>query len=343
MLSRGASMWRRVEVKEWWNLMTTDQADDSGDASAGTPTFPRNWQIAADYDPNQHLMNLKGRDYLNVQNRLLWFIRDQRAFIAAGLARVPYVIRTELVAMDRDAGWAHFRTYVCDVLGNEATMYGSESASDFGDFAEKASTKSLGRALLTLGYGTAFAPEMDEGDRVVDAPIERARPTPLHNAPQRTASPRPMPQRPPTRAAANPTHNGHVPAQRATGAGASASATGAGYSVAGWSLSDAPSNSAPASDKQMESLRKLCEALGCALPPTLDWAQAGSLIKHLSTQYATRRQAAGTIVASDPRAQGASDRAAPRRPQRDARYAMTPDEEDVAAAFTFADEESVEA
>ena len=47
-----------------------------------TPQFPGNWRIAADYDPNQHLISLKGRDYLNVQNRLLWFIRDQRDFIA---------------------------------------------------------------------------------------------------------------------------------------------------------------------------------------------------------------------------------------------------------------------
>ena len=40
--------------------------------------FPSNWRIAADFDPNQHLMNLKGRDYLNVQNRMLsGSIRDQ--------------------------------------------------------------------------------------------------------------------------------------------------------------------------------------------------------------------------------------------------------------------------
>jgi hypothetical protein len=68
-------------------------------------------------------MQLKGRDYLNVQNRLLWFIRDQRAFISGGLARVPYVIQTELVELDREAGFAHFKTYVRDVLGNESIMW----------------------------------------------------------------------------------------------------------------------------------------------------------------------------------------------------------------------------
>lgn len=126
------------------------------------------------YDPNQHLMNLKGKSYLDVQNRLVWFIRDQRDFINRGLASCSYVIRTELVEMDRQAGFAQFKTYVRDVLGNEATMYGSETAKDFGDYAEKASTKSLGRTLAMLGYGTQFAPEMDEGERVVDSPVTPA-------------------------------------------------------------------------------------------------------------------------------------------------------------------------
>lgn len=157
-----------------------------------TPQFPNNWQIR-DYDPNDHMMQLKGRDYLNVQNRLLWFVRDQRDFIVRGLAQMPYVIRSEVVELDTERGYAHFRTYVRDVLGNEATMYGSEQAKDFADYAEKASTKSLGRALLALGYGTAAAPEMDEGERVVDTPVERPRkPTPLRpqNAPTRAPQPR---------------------------------------------------------------------------------------------------------------------------------------------------------
>ena len=147
--------------------------------------FPDNWRISEDYDPNQHMLSLKGKDYLTVQNRLLWFVRDQRELIMRGLATMPYIIRTELVEHDRDAGYAQFRTYVRDVLGNEATMYGSETAHDFGDYAEKASTKSLGRALLLLGYGTGMAPEMDEGDRVVDSPVERRR----SDASARPASP----------------------------------------------------------------------------------------------------------------------------------------------------------
>jgi hypothetical protein len=143
--------------------------------------YPQNWLIGQDFDPNQHLLAIERfdkrlnqkvvTDYLNVQNRLIWFIRDQRALIAAGLASTTYVVQTDLIELDRQQGWAHFKSYVRDVLGNEATMYGSESVKDFSDYIEKASTKSLGRALLLLGYGTAFADELDEGSRVVDAPM----------------------------------------------------------------------------------------------------------------------------------------------------------------------------
>jgi len=134
-----------------------------------TPTvYPTNWAPEGVFNPNDHMMQLKGKDYLNVQARLQWFIRDQRAMIVAGLAKTPYVIKTDLVEA-RD-GFAHFKTFIRDVLGNEVTMYGSETAKDFTDYAEKASTKSLGRALLLLGYGTANASEFDEGEKPVDAP-----------------------------------------------------------------------------------------------------------------------------------------------------------------------------
>jgi hypothetical protein len=220
--------------------------------------FPANWHIAADYDPNNHLMQLKGRDYLNVQNRLLWFIRDQRAFISGGLARVPYVIQTELVELEREAGFAHFKTYVRDVLGNESTMYGSESAKDFGDFAEKASTKSLGRALLALGYGTAFAPEMDEGERVVDAPVER----------KRTG----------TRSTAEPAGR-LVPTAASAPASAPAQRT-------------APTAEPMATEQQLRSISKLCEALGKPEPePGLTLAQARELISRLSGEYQRMRRA----------------------------------------------------
>lgn len=227
--------------------------------------FPQNWRIGQDFDPNNHLMNLKGRDYLNVQNRLLWFIRDQRALIVAGLATVPYVVQSELVEMDRSTGWAHFKTYVRDVLGNEATMYGSEAAKDFADFAEKASTKSLGRALLALGYGTAFAPEMDEGERVVDTPVDR-RPSQQPQRPRQVSTIREPAVSEPERTVGPAAQV----AQSSRGAGEEPEAT----------------------EKQVASIRKLCEALGKPEPDgSLSYGQARELITQLSGEYQRLRRA----------------------------------------------------
>lgn len=238
------------------------------ETNTGT-SFPANWLIAQDYNPNDHLMNLKGKDYLNVQNRLLWFIRDQRALIAAGLATTSYVVRSELVEQDREAGWAHFKTYVRDVLGNEATMYGSESMKDFPDYAEKASTKSLGRALLGLGYGAGSAPELDEGERLVDSPTSRP-----------VARPRPEPSvREAARAAGQPAPRPVTPAAPARPAAqTTAPAASAGEPAA--------------TEQQLSSIRKLCAALGRPEPDAgLTFAQARQTIVQLSGEYQRARKA----------------------------------------------------
>jgi hypothetical protein len=223
--------------------------------------FPQSWRIAQDFDPQAHIMQIKGKDYLNVQNRLIWFIRDQRNLITAGLAQTAYVIQTELVEHDREGGWAHFKTYVRDVLGNEATMYGSESVRDFPDYIEKASTKSLGRALLLLGYGTAFTAEIDEGDRVVDAPVQY----PANAAPRPAPAPRPA-------VAASAAARPNAPAAR-----------------------PAPVSSAEAlaTDRQISSIRKLCAALSRPEPDvaTLTFAAARDMLTQLSQAYSEARQA----------------------------------------------------
>lgn len=232
----------------------------------GAQRFPSNWLIAQDYNPNDHLLNLKGRDYLNVQHRLLWFIRDQRGLIASGLATMSYVVRTECVDLDRETGWAHFKTYVRDVLGNECEMYGSESAKDFPDYIEKASTKSLGRALLGLGYGTGMAPELDEGERVVDSPLER-RSAPARPRPE-PAPREPAVSQPPRRPAAAPV-TAAQPAPVAREAGGP-----------------------PASEQQVASIRKLCAALGKPEPEAgLTYEQARHMIVQMSAEYQRARKA----------------------------------------------------
>lgn len=137
------------------------------------------------FNPNEHLVKLKGKDYLEVKYRIVWFrdewpngvIESQHVEISDKHA----IFKATVTAIDLDGK-------TCGT----ATDYGSETQKDFGDFIEKASTKAIGRALAALGYGTAFAPELEEGDRIVDAPVTpRAQRPPqaaqrLQDAPQPT-------------------------------------------------------------------------------------------------------------------------------------------------------------
>lgn len=116
------------------------------------------------FNPNEHLTPLKGKNYLQVMWRLVWF-RDEHP---------DWCIRTELVSHDFEHGAAVFHAIICNADGLPCSSgYGSETKKDFNDYLEKAETKAVGRALAMLGYGTQFAPELDEEDRIVDAPVER--------------------------------------------------------------------------------------------------------------------------------------------------------------------------
>lgn len=114
------------------------------------------------FNPNDHLMSLKGKSYLQVMWRLVWF-RDEKPL---------WAIDTKLEQLTDNH--AVFSAKIYDENGAlKSAGYGSESAKDFGDFIEKAETKAVGRALAMLGYGTQFAPELDEEERIVDSPVER--------------------------------------------------------------------------------------------------------------------------------------------------------------------------
>lgn len=140
------------------------------------PQYPKNW--LPESDPNLDMMDLKGKDYLVIQKRILWFIRDQRDMIASGLARYPYTIgEVKYREIDTVNKCAYFEVVVMDVLGNEYYGEGSETASDFKDYIEKAKTKAVGRALMFGGYTTGRAQELDEGERIADAPQARPKPT----------------------------------------------------------------------------------------------------------------------------------------------------------------------
>jgi hypothetical protein len=123
------------------------------------------------FNPNDHMMKLKGKDYLQVAWRLVWF-RDEHP---------DFGINSQALALTEDH--AIFKATITDANGLQLSSgHGSESKRDFGDFIEKAETKAIGRALAMLGYGTQFAAdELDEGERIVDSPINRCKiqPEPL--------------------------------------------------------------------------------------------------------------------------------------------------------------------
>lgn len=114
------------------------------------------------FDANAHLIDLKGKSYLQVMWRLVWF-REEKPL---------WSIDTKLEQLTDNH--AVFSAKIYDENGvQKSAGYGSESVKDFRDFIEKAETKAVGRALAMLGYGTQFAPEMDEGERIVDSPVQK--------------------------------------------------------------------------------------------------------------------------------------------------------------------------
>jgi hypothetical protein len=118
------------------------------------------------FSPDQHLRNLKGQQYLDVKWRLMW-LREEHP---------DAHIKTELVTFREDQQMWVFKAEVVIPDKGSATGHGQETERDFPAGAcEKAETKAIGRALAALGYGTQFAMELDEGDRVVDSPVAPTR------------------------------------------------------------------------------------------------------------------------------------------------------------------------
>lgn len=115
------------------------------------------------FNPQQHLTKVKGKDYLEVKWRLVWFRKEHP----------DYRIDTEFLILDMDQGIAVCQATISDQEGNPlAKGSKTEYKSGFFDFVEKAETGAIGRALATLGYGTQFAPELEEGERIVDSPAD---------------------------------------------------------------------------------------------------------------------------------------------------------------------------
>jgi hypothetical protein len=107
------------------------------------------------------LMNIKGKDYLQVCHRLVWF-REEHP---------DWSIVTEYIAHGNDFSWAK-ATIIDDANRIVATGHKYEDKQGFPDFREKSETSAIGRALALCGYGTQFCEEeLDEGKRLADSPI----------------------------------------------------------------------------------------------------------------------------------------------------------------------------
>jgi len=92
------------------------------------------------FNPNDHLRNLKGAQYLDVRWRVMW-LREEHP---------DAVIKTELAQLDLDQDLAIFRAEVTIPGQGSATGYGSETKQDFPQgWVEKAECLELGAEVLT--------------------------------------------------------------------------------------------------------------------------------------------------------------------------------------------------
>jgi len=237
-------------------------------------------QHSRPFNPNEHIIQIRNRngyaDYLPVQWRLVWF-RDQCP---------EGTIETELIHLDLDReteeemdvwdeeqnqsakvvkrakGLVIFRAIVKDGKGGVATGTKSEKAASFPDYIEKAETGAIGRALAALGYGTQFTgDELNEEHRIVDSPVARSVPRSTSKG-QRSINSR--------------------LAERNT----------ASYRTAPAQVDP----EAPATERQLTSIRKLYERLGRPEPEdvvSMNYLSAKELISQLSQEYNEQRQSHG--------------------------------------------------
>ena len=133
------------------------------------------------FDPNKYMLKLpktkkvqmtNGQvrwektetDYLPVAARIAWFRKDHP----------DWSIITKTVKLAEKG--VVMKAIIKDANGRViATARKKETEIGFPDYIEKAETGAIGRALAMCGYGTLQAPEFDEGERIADAPVEKAK------------------------------------------------------------------------------------------------------------------------------------------------------------------------
>jgi hypothetical protein len=212
------------------------------------------------------------KDYLPVMYRLVWF-REVCPFGTIDTEELEFDLDREIEieayewndetkrrekGTKKARGYARYRAVVEDGFGGRATGTKDESAVSFPvDFGPKAETGAIGRALAALGFGTQFAIELSEDDRIVDSPVDRS----------------------PTRSS---TH------RRAAKDGRGGARNGVSIPAA---ESDRPKMII---DSQRATIRQLCSTLGVAEPDysTMSYVDAAKTLQQLSGQLREKQATA---------------------------------------------------
>lgn len=115
------------------------------------------------FDARQYVTNLRGKDYLEVKWRLVWFRNDHPfGMIATDLVSVdPPIVKAEV--------WSDGAKLA---TGYASAPSGKNNPVWIGREIEKAETAAIGRALAHSGYGTQFTGE-SEDENLADSPVER--------------------------------------------------------------------------------------------------------------------------------------------------------------------------
>lgn len=105
--------------------------------------------------------DIKGKQYLLVPHRLVWFREEHPKH------------QITIDCIDQTEAYVTCKATIRDESGLILQQaHKTEHFAHFADALEKCETGAVGRALAMLGYGTAFAQELESPeDKVVDSPL----------------------------------------------------------------------------------------------------------------------------------------------------------------------------